>query len=397
MIQESLSKLIHYISDNEFKGYDPYDTLNSWIPFRKFHRALPAYAIQAGKYNPINVRPILGIAKGLNPKGMGLLLKSYCMLYQQEGNKEYLENAKLIFKWLKANPSHGNTGVSWGYNFDWATPGDYLPAYTPSVVVTSFVVDGLWEYYHAIQDPEAMSLITLAADWIGAEIPISRFHEGVSYAYTAQSKGACYNASLLAADVLARADKLGGTQKYTNSINMAIDFVLSKQRLDGGWWYSYDPESGHERKQIDFHQGFILMSLKKLNELLPQPRTDVLKTSAKGLEYYREKQFFDNGQSLWRIPKKWPVDIHNQSQGIITFSEFSSESNDYLSFAHKIADWTIQNMQDSKGYFYYRKFSWYTNKIPYMRWSQAWMLLALVTLKGKFNETKIGSTVDTIT
>lgn len=385
MFQASLCKLLNYISENEFMGYDPYDTLNSWIPFRKIHRLLPAYAIQAGKYNPINIRPILGIAKGLNPKGMGLLLKSFCMLYQQEGKNEYLENANLLFNCLKTNPSQSNSGVGWGYNFDWATPGDYLPAYTPSVVVTSFVVDGIWEYYQVTQDPEAMSLITLAADWIGAEIPISRFPEGVSYAYTTQSKGACYNASLLAAEVLAKSDELCGTNHYTGDVNRAIDFVLSKQRSEGEWCYSYDPDSGNERKQIDFHQGFILMSLKNLNELLPKPRTDVYKAIARGLQYYKEKQFYDNGQSLWRIPKKWPVDIHNQSQGIITFSEFSSESDEYLSFAHKIADWTIQNMQDSKGYFYYRKFSWYTNKIPYMRWSQAWMLLALVTLKGKLN------------
>lgn len=319
MIQESLCKLLDYISENEFKGYDPYDTLNSWIPFRKIHRLLPAYAIQAGKYNPINIRSILGIAKGLNPKGMGLLLKSYSMLYQQEGKEKYFENAKLIFNWLKANHSQCNSGVGWGYNFDWATPGDYLPAYTPSVVVTSFVVDGIWEYYQVTQDPDAASLIRRAADWIREEIPARQFAEGISYAYTTQSKGACYNASLLAAEVLAKSDWLCGTNHHTGNVNKAIDFVLSKQKPEGEWCYSYDPDSGNERKQIDFHQGFILMSLKNLNELLPEPRTGVSKAIALGVQYYKEKQFYDNGQSLWRIPKKWPVDIHNQSQGIITF------------------------------------------------------------------------------
>jgi hypothetical protein len=32
------------------------------------------------------------------------------------------------------------------------------------------------------------------------------------------------------------------------------------------------------------------------------------------------------------------------------------------------------------GYFYYQIQPYYKNKIPYMRWSQAWMLLALATL-----------------
>jgi hypothetical protein len=48
-----------------------------------------------------------------------------------------------------------------------------------------------------------------------------------------------------------------------------------------------------------------------------------------------------------------------------------------LDFAKKIASWTINNMQDTSGYFYYQKWPLLINKIPYMRWSQAWMLLSL--------------------
>jgi len=37
-------------------------------------------------------------------------------------------------------------------------------------------------------------------------------------------------------------------------------------------------------------------------------------------------------------------------------------------------------MQDIEGFFYYQKWKWYTNKIPYIRWSQAWMFYALAYL-----------------
>jgi hypothetical protein len=96
----------------------------------------------------------------------------------------------------------------------------------------------------------------------------------------------------------------------------------------------------------------------------------------KGLQYYKEKQFFSDGRSLWRIPKEYPVEIHNQSQGIITFCN-SSEHRD---FALQIAKWTIEHMQDERGFFYYRKLKNYTNKVSYMRWSQAWMFRALTEL-----------------
>ena len=113
---------------------------------------------------------------------------------------------------------------------------------------------------------------------------------------------------------------------------------------------------------------------------MPFARTDIPETVSKGLSYYRSIQFLDTGRALWRIPDKWPVDIHNQSQGIITFSILEKYGTDYLSFACKIADWTIKNMQSDKGYFYYRKNPLYINKIPFMRWSQAWMMLALAEL-----------------
>ena len=84
--------------------------------------------------------------------------------------------------------------------------------------------------------------------------------------------------------------------------------------------------------------------------------------------------------SYWRIPKKWPVDIHNQSQGIITFSMFEDYDPGYLGFAEKIAMWTIKNMQDANGRFYYQKWPFVINKIDYMRWNQGWMFLALTKL-----------------
>ena len=57
------------------------------------------------------------------------------------------------------------------------------------------------------------------------------------------------------------------------------------------------------------------------------------------------------------------------------------EFNDYYKdFAKTIAEWTIKNMQSPRGYFYYRKNKIITNKVSYMRWSQAWMMLALTEL-----------------
>ncbi len=380
VVVESLGKLIKYCEENDFKGYDPYDTLNTWFPFIKFGNLVSAIAIQIQKRNPINIRPILGISKGYNPKGMGLFLSAYSKLYNVTKNPNYLETARWLFDWLNSNYTKGYSGKCWGYNFHWATPNDFLTAFTPSVVVTSFIVDGVWEYYNITRDIRAKELILSASEYIKNDIPITQLSEGISFAYTHLSKGCCYNASLLAAEVLAKADTINGSLENQGLINRAIDFVLSKQKPEGEWWYSYNPETGTERKQIDFHQGFVIVSLSNLNSLIKKPREVVDASISRGLEYYKKNQFLESGQSLWRIPKKWPIDIHNQSQGIITFSKLKKYNPNYNQFARQITGWTIENMQSPQGFFYYRKNKVITNKIPYIRWSQAWMMLALTEL-----------------
>ena len=48
--------------------------------------------------------------------------------------------------------------------------------------------------------------------------------------------------------------------------------------------------------------------------------------------------------------------------------------------AIKVAEWTIENMQDETGYFYYRKYPLITNKTPTLHWGQATMFAALALL-----------------
>jgi hypothetical protein len=78
--------------------------------------------------------------------------------------------------------------------------------------------------------------------------------------------------------------------------------------------------------------------------------------------------------------KTYPIDIHSAAEGIIVFTRLRELDAKNLDWAKRIALWTITNMQDPKGYFYFQKHRHYCNRIPYMRWSQAWMFKALVYL-----------------
>ena len=375
-ISNAIDLLQQYIESQQFKGYDPYDILNSVIPFRLSGTFGAAVATQLHKQNPFNLRPILGIKKGYNPKALGLLLSAYCKRQQLRPELDYTDQIHQLLSLLQQCQSKGFHGSCWGYNFAWASPGKFLPAYAPSGVVTAFVAKGLHACYEVTGNGEALNLLKGTADFIINDLKRVEYEAGTCISYTPYQQDCCYNASLLAAETLARVFAVTGDAALKEVSLRAVSFVISRQQEDGRWNYSWNKKNGTERAQIDFHQGYVIDSIDTIRKLTGVEWPEAVKAVEKGLEFYRTRQFTADGQSLWRYPAVYPVDIHNQSQGIITFAKKGD------TFATTIATWTIQNMFDrERGYFYYRKYPSFTNKISYLRWSNAWMLVALAELE----------------
>lgn len=375
--EKAISDLEKYLVKENYKGYDPYDTLNSWVPFRLLGKWGPVLAIQFQKRNPINIRPLLGIRKEINPKAYGLFLQAYSILYKKTGKEEYLKKADYFFKWLNENYSEGYSGKCWGYNFPWASREKYMKPFVPSAVVTGFVGKGLFEYYSIGKKKEVADLLESACLFLDKDLEKVTNDSGISISYTPVQKDICYNASLLAAEILAKTYSITKKEEYKNTARKAVNFVVSRIHPDGRWNYSLDLSFKKEDTQLDFHQGYVLESIHAIQNALEIKEAAWEKALQDGLRFYIEEQFHECGRSYWRLPKPYPVEIHNQSQGIITLKRLKNYHPKAASFASTIADWTIANMQDQDGHFYYQLAKNYKHKIPYMRWSQAWMFLAL--------------------
>ena len=381
---DSLERLRIYIEKQNFKGYDPYDTLNSWIPFQTLGEWPAVLATQFQKRNPVNIRPFLGIKKFHSTKGMGLLLKAYLKCFNVTGDKQLIPSIEFIKNWLVTKKTFYNNDFCWGYDYPYSTLNEQLKKGFPTVIHHSYIIDGLYEYHKVFNDSEIKELIIESTGFIMNNIPKLKIGKDICFGYNPDSDVCCYNASLHAAKCLAIADKLNRSSKFSTIIKQAVDFVVSLQKQNGVWYYSLDSK-GNERKQIDFHQGFILESIFDIKKITKSTCNEWENAIRLGLNFYKEEQFFSNGRSKWRLPKIYPVDIHNQSQGIITFTKLCEYNPKYLDFARTITEWTIQNMQSHKGYFYYRNYKFYNNRISYMRWSQAWMMQALSELIEKSN------------
>ena len=179
---------------------------------------------------------------------------------------------------------------------------------------------------------------------------------------------------MLGAEHFARMYRLKGDAKARQLALEATQFTMAHQLENGAWPYSLN-EKGEPRMQVDFHQGFVLCSIREVMDNISGCPAEWEVTFKRGVKFYKNEQFTEEGRSIWRWPKQWPADIHHQAQGIITFSRFGD-----VEFAERITDWTIDNMLGKDGSFYYRVHRWGKDRTRYMRWAQAWMALALAEL-----------------
>src|SRR5580693_4787858 len=123
-VYDSFNRLKQYCERERFIGWDPYDGLNSGffqsLPYISKNRIVKLGWIQAFKRSPLNLRPLFGIRKEPNPKGLALFLSGYSKLSSSnESRKEALPKIEMLAENLIGLKTAGFSGNCWGYNFDW--------------------------------------------------------------------------------------------------------------------------------------------------------------------------------------------------------------------------------------------------------------------------------------
>lgn len=385
-LRNAFSNLEQYVQKEDFKGYDPYDILTGKFPFRKLGKWPPILAIQVFKRNPINLRKLFGVPKMWNPKGLGLFLQGYSALPANEENKAKCE---WLFEKIMELKTPNVAGLAWGYPFPWASPEKYLPQWSPTSVVSGFIVQGLDAYYKKYGDKRAIDAMEQVCVFLSKSLFHTQNDDGdYMISYSTAAPDFCYNASLLAAQVYALTYAHTGQQTYCDIARRATDTVLKYQKNDGSWNYSKNLKTGKERVQIDFHQGFVIDSLLAISEAIHYKTAAMENAIQKGFEFYCKNQFLHSGQSMWRLPGQFPADIHHQAQGILTAVRFYQvyQKEAALDLAKRVLKFTLIHFQDKCGYFYYRKHKFFTDKTSYMRWGNAWMFLAMAEVMAAAEE-----------
>jgi hypothetical protein len=375
--RSALSKLQEYCCANDFAGYDPYDALNSRLlaalPFLNFR--LPRLMLtQLIKRSPVNIRPLLLVPKTKNPKALGLFLSTSVKL-SNAGFADQNDWIEPLIQQLIALRSPNESYWCWGYSFPWQTRSEVVPAGSPNLVCTMFVADALLDAYEQRQDVRCLTMAVSAAAYIAEKL---FWTEGsvASFSYPLPSMRArVHNANFLAAAMLCRVYKLTGEEKMLGPGLTAARYSTAQQHEDGSWDYGDSPT---QRWIDNFHTGYNLCALRSIGQSLDT--TEFEASVVRGFHFYRDHFFREDGAPRYFHDRTYPIDIHSVAQSIITLLALKDLQEDNVRLAHSVADWSMKHMWDERGFFYYRVLRSCTIKTSYMRWSQAWMLLALSAL-----------------
>lgn len=385
MIKDSIISLLDYCQKNDWAGFDPYDALNSRIfaslPFvqNNFSRLI---FTQLMRRLPVNIRPIMLVEKGKNPKGLALFSSALSRL-SDLGLRDAESTSIELLEQLIDLRSPKQPYYCWGYNFDWQTRYFLVPKFTPNIICTTFAGSALLDAYERFGNIDYLKMAISAGKFMLDSLVKTKSLDEICFSYTPYEREQVHNANLLGAAFLSRLHKVSDEKIFYDSALSAIRYSIRRQYINGAWPYAEHPKY----RWIDnFHTGFNLVSLRQ--SFLYTGKRDFLPNIEKGLNFYLENFLSKEGIPKYYNNKKYPIDVHSVAQSIITLLEFKEYIDNGVDLALDIFRWAYKNMRSDQGYFYYQKQRIIKNKIPYMRWSQAWMLYSLSILAETIFEKK---------
>ena len=383
-VRQAYDAVYAWAAAEGFAGYDPFDGLESRIfqatPLK--HMALARLAwLQMVKRAAVDLRDTLRVPKGINSKGIALFALAELSRFRDTLDEEHKSNALEHLETLRGlaipgETPNGEPTKAFGYNFDWQSRAFYAPKGTRTIVPTAFAARAFIESYQLFGDDDDLDFVVDICRFIVGDL--NRPHEDentVCFSYTPRDRSLIFNASLLAGETLASASAFTDDAEFMGLAAKSARYVIENQKKDGSW--AYGPKLRHAWVD-NFHTAFILLSLKRINEAVPE--IDAANAIRRGFDFWVENLFLPDGTPMYYDSDIFPVDIHSAAAAIAVLAEFSDEDDRALPLAETVAAWTIENMRDAEGFFYYQIRKDETIRIPFIRWGQAWMAYALATL-----------------
>lgn len=383
-IDKRISKMLGWLDMNGTSGWDPYDIQGTKI-YTLLFADKGIYTKLANRViGPISFhfphisRRIFNAKKQENAKAHALLMLSFCNLYELTNDDRYISLFKRSFAWLTKNNHAVNGQMGWGYPFDWHSE-IMIPKNTPLCVPTVLVGHALIRAQKLKMDDFSDELQKIYAFLTQGLNIRSYAEERICFSYSPIDQFHVLNANLYTASFLACYSELTENKKPLQIALKAVNFVLNEQQSDGSWGYWSKLQTPPKNFYVDsYHTGALLHWLAVINKISPQKSIE--QALEDGVRYYTECLFTDNGLPKQYSDQIYPVDIHAPAQLFVSASQLGNRIPQKL--LKDVYQFVDTKMWCNAGFHIHRigKFG-FKSRIAYTRWSLAWMLYALTSLK----------------
>jgi hypothetical protein len=381
-LEQALDDLFEWCRARNFAGDDPFDALNSRIfqstPFARSETSRLVWT-QLIKRSPLNLRRLALVPSQKNAKGIALFALASLANYRRLKTTEAESEARDLLDELLDLRISGYSGAAWGYNFDWQSRHFFAPRGTPMIVPTAFAARALLQATNTFQDQGYLEIARTSCEFILHDLRRTVENDDeLCFSYSPIDQTCVFNASLLAAETLAGVGAITGETELFDFAVRAGRYVVKRQRDDGAWAYGAAANQGW----VDnFHTAYVLQSLSLITKTCGVADASIFGGALqRGYKFWRDRFFLADGWPKYYDDALYPADTHSGAAAIVTLLELRHLDQGAQSLAEMIAAWLLNNMRDSRGFFYYQRRRFYTLKTPFMRWSQAWTAYALARL-----------------
>jgi hypothetical protein len=383
-LPEVLERVFETARSDGYEGYSKHDALNApWLEsLAGGSRARRLVATQVITRSPLDLRPLAGVRKARNPKGISLFARALLSRYRLTGSPADSAEAGDLLDWLVSHPSPGFPWSCWGYPYPWQDVGFFAPRHFPNRVVTSFVGQALLDGYETLHDDRYLEAASQAVRFL-LDAPRTLFEDDrrrcLSYVPDQSVDWIVMDVSALAGALAARLASLVDDSALLVEAGRLVRYVVSKQTAYGAWYYADPPAASHITHD-NYHTGFILDAI--LQYGLAADSTEFADAYQRGIDFYARRLFEPDGAARFMSNRLYPVDIHGCAQGVITFSLQQRQLGTGADTARSILGWTLAHMWDpASGWFYYQRRRCFRTSIRELRWCQGWMAWALASYR----------------
>lgn len=358
-VSEGLDRIRAWGEARDWRGYDPYDALNSPVAgVLSLGTALGRRLFtQAVKLSPLNLRPLVGIRPDWNAKAIALVASGYVRL-GRAGDDSARRQAERWLGWLADRSADGG----WGYHFPVQTRVFAYPRGVPNTIATSFAAQSFLDAWELLGDEPAGRRALDACDFL-----VSRMRTGGARPYFRYLPGEnelVHNANVLACAVFARAARLSGDRDLFDPARAAVETTLAAQRPDGYWPYA--DADGHDWVD-NFHTAYVLDGLVECARVLP----DLAEPIDRGVRFWERELFLADGTPKYFQDRALPVDAHCYATAIDTWLSLTCRRPDALERAERLAFLLVDGMLDRRGFVHFQRRRLWTSRVPLVRWTTA--------------------------